>query len=545
MANDETYVDVIFSFHSRFLRAYQLWICALGVFVLIGAWLKTSSSWSTAFVGTIVEGVPQLVGVATILWIVSSRDYENVLAAFHQHHHAVAGRRCEIVQSGLQIPQARSTLGPWIALTSLFLVTELPGDDTGVLLPLAALLALLILVMAGPLSGRDTDPSDQSGIPFDLMVGTTFLFYVLASLGVWAFLIPIAEGRASRSSLWFVAVAAITLFATPTLQAIRTVRRAERLLERLTTRQSVAVARVITHQQERARRWRTSTAALFCLLLGLANILGLIVAMQCAVFALTGRDAYLGVSVSSPVVSLFGPSMARVLGGLFALPFVVVGGVVSIHRIRRAISLRRRLKCPAPSTISAIIGGVSSTTQMSHLRIAYSAAQQQSITATWWFGPVVEVSGDVLEGLNESECEAVVSHEIYHAKHHSVAVVAGRMLSHLAMCGQGLVMSLVNTRELEYAADAYAVGYLRSTGRRSDVLVSAITKLHIKQMRAIDFSGATNLPTLSDLRQGGSVRSVINQLKVIIAVHCGDLVIAYHHPTLEQRIREIQNVGGA
>lgn len=159
--------------------------------------------------------------------------------------------------------------------------------------------------------------------------------------------------------------------------------------------------------------------------------------------------------------------------------------------------------------------------------------------------PIIVMTKRAIDTLTAQELSAVLAHEIWHVKKHSMRYAILNWFSKTSLFGNGFHTLAISTMEYEFEADAFAVQYLRSAGISHEALVAALVKFSTdrQQSRALAFSNSALYLTSTELENEKERVGFLGNLRWLFEIYFGDLIISYIHPTLDERINRIMQNG--
>lgn len=249
-----------------------------------------------------------------------------------------------------------------------------------------------------------------------------------------------------------------------------------------------------------------------------------------------------------------GTSTAVFLYGLYSVPLVLAFMIIAYRWMRDILIVILRNNIPIQNTPT----GESlkrvcryADAQIPKLWIVSAGIDEELIASVIHVplgGNMVILSHTILEHLTPLEIEAILAHEIYHVKKHSNLVSFLEMLSRITLFGTGFLLCVLNTEEIEYDADKFAIGYLKDELAVSPrILVQALDKVSIlKGARRLNRKIITSSPMVSLQNTIPNNLTYNQQIPFRIRIQCafelifGDIVTSYVYPTLEARIKAIE-----
>lgn len=161
-------------------------------------------------------------------------------------------------------------------------------------------------------------------------------------------------------------------------------------------------------------------------------------------------------------------------------------------------------------------------------------------------GMVLWLPKKTLKRLKYEHLVAIFAHEMYHVKKHNFIFSMLCELSEWTLFGKGFLVFSLNTHQIEYDADAFAVKYLKAHNLSKDALSKALHIISIESFIERDKSGARGLRFLliNTERERPDERKIsfTDKLNIFLRFYYGDAVLTYLHPTIEQRNQNMEQL---
>lgn len=238
--------------------------------------------------------------------------------------------------------------------------------------------------------------------------------------------------------------------------------------------------------------------------------------------------------------------LSRLIIALYALPLIMIFFIM-LNKWRNEVLSIQRLKSKAiPNNLKEILVEICHS---SGIKIPVLVLKNEPIIMSetkWIFllGNCIIISDKATEFLENREFEALLAHEIGHIKNHTFIFNLLDFLSQITLFGKGFLISVLNTQELEYAADKFSLNWLLKKGYSKDILKGLLHKIAIVNSSLKYLAYSRSLLGFSEINtsfeESGQKISFRARLKLLYALYFGDIILSYVHPGIEERIERIE-----
>jgi Zn-dependent protease with chaperone function len=220
------------------------------------------------------------------------------------------------------------------------------------------------------------------------------------------------------------------------------------------------------------------------------------------------------------IISRLTSHSATVLDWVWATPLIAAYAALAVQRIRTTNAFARDTSIAPPALTArcrelAILNDTGAP-------IVHVVDGTASYARPGLFGaPAVCLSAAALRFLDHDEQDALILHELHHARHHSGLLAVLETISLVTLCGRGITTILLDPRQAEFDADQAAVRGLDRLGIAGEETVSAM----IGKLAAMRF---TNNTTTAPRKPGG--------IRLVADLFFGDGSSWYCHPSMDERL---------
>lgn len=243
--------------------------------------------------------------------------------------------------------------------------------------------------------------------------------------------------------------------------------------------------------------------------------------------------------------------IVRGILGLYSAPVCWILFVFILRRIRetfniyKIIAVRQQIPINLRQKILEICS--SSKIKPPSVIIKDSPLVSSNVMQVFLTGDVLMITSKTLEVLNEQELEALLAHEVRHLRTHSFMYNFLDFLSEWTLFGKGFLAVILNTKQLEFEADDFALDWLKRRGESKHTLINLLNKILIansmyKYMAYSNSLLAFDDMEISEVNSKGKNFTFRESLKLLYELYFGDLIISYVHPTVEERIERIEAI---
>lgn len=317
----------------------------------------------------------------------------------------------------------------------------------------------------------------------------------------------------------------------------------------------------------------------------LACVLGRVVLLDYSLFGQahlvpTPTGMRFGTSLGQMIDLLRGDSLnlarsqgaARLFTGLYACPVLCLAGFVVVRHLRGASASRyaqAHWRVSVPEVWRQLVSRMAAFAgeRCPRLLVSDQSGLDISTLVPAWptTCPTIVLSDSLLRRFEPLEVEALVAHEVGHiVRRHALRLGLVTFLARWTLLGEGFLVSMVpDSRELELAADAWAVRWLEmqhGEGSRR-VLVTALERLEqdrddLAARDATLVNQGSKRPTMAQgdwltpevrglvgaFSQLSAVQQVIANLRILSYLYLRAGHLDYVHPPLSVRVEHILNV---
>lgn len=261
-------------------------------------------------------------------------------------------------------------------------------------------------------------------------------------------------------------------------------------------------------------------------LCALANILGVYFSLSVFEYLLIGRNQLFPLTQTGALTAAFGkPAMA-----LYSFPMLAILMTLIFRWLNQ---LLRAMRAETPEWLEqdvarmAVDCGVSTPAIVVVDDIRADADTSRALP----LGNVLTLTNTTLKVLTGDELRAVIAHELWHFRKHSSLFSFLDLLSRWSLFGKGFLTVMLNTKAMEYQADAHAVAYLVRAGMSQ----AAATQVLAKALETIvAHNEVAKYLTASQVRP--------TRVRMFYEIYFGDRIWWYAHPTIDERIRRLETL---
>ncbi len=175
-----------------------------------------------------------------------------------------------------------------------------------------------------------------------------------------------------------------------------------------------------------------------------------------------------------------------------------------------------------------------------------------------FFKNIVVIKKDIYDDLHffEDELEALLAHEIWHIKRHTLIRKLLCSLSDYSLFGNGFLALLQNSYQVEGDADDFAVNWLIKKSNDREKAVYFLKSL-IERLDEIDWKTTVtrltgsyhffkiNEPSyrdkmISEYDNASGLDRVLKNLRILYEMYFGTAILSYFHPSSKQRISWVE-----
>jgi len=172
---------------------------------------------------------------------------------------------------------------------------------------------------------------------------------------------------------------------------------------------------------------------------------------------------------------------------------------------------------------------------------------------------VLFISQGALKALQgcDDELEALLAHEAFHLKRHGPLRKLLCLLSDFSLLGNGFLVLVQNSFQVEKEADEFATNWLKRTGRPVEALVNLLELQEetnaMQSALGVDLESSGSFK-LGALRYSASRKRLLDtyskvswtkrlqlQTRLLYQMYFGSEILSYFHPPVSQRIAWIRN----
>lgn len=228
----------------------------------------------------------------------------------------------------------------------------------------------------------------------------------------------------------------------------------------------------------------------------------------------------------------------RIVFLMFAFPIIGFWAVLAQRKIREIMQIvKLRNNSSIPERIAGMLTDICDFARISNPSIVIDKSDSIAANAKFVFpfGFVLRLTKKTAEDLSPDELEALLAHEIFHIKKHSLSFAILNYLSEWTVFGGGFLSLAQNSKEMEYEADRFAVEWLGNKGKGKEILVGLLDRVSIvNSIGGLAYSqGVMNFIHPEHEAGSQSIHKFIDQL------FFGDIILSYLHPTINERIERI------
>lgn len=238
--------------------------------------------------------------------------------------------------------------------------------------------------------------------------------------------------------------------------------------------------------------------------------------------------------------------LSRLIIALYALPLIIIFFILLNKWFKEVLTIKRLMSNFVPNNLRETLAEIC---QSSRIKIPVFVLKNEPIimSETKWifpFGNCIIISNKATEFLDNKEVEALLAHEIGHIKHHTFVFNLLDFLSQITLFGKGFLISVLNTKEMEYRADDFSLKWISRKGYPKDILKNLLKKIVITNSTLKYFAYSRSLLGFSELNpsfeESEQKLNFWSRLKLLYALYFGDIILSYVHPSIEERINRIE-----
>lgn len=238
---------------------------------------------------------------------------------------------------------------------------------------------------------------------------------------------------------------------------------------------------------------------------------------------------------------LKGDIIARVMIGLYGVP-IFIFFIVSFIKKNWEFLTERRLPAANEPILARLEQRVSKICSMAGAGIPRVVLKNSSLAwsrveNSLFRGNVLVISNTLLKILDDQELDSILAHEVWHLKRHIFSYNLLSLLSEWTLFGRGFFAVALNTKQLEFEADDFALEWLETNGIDSKIFVKSLNKILIANSMSKYISTTMDDTVVEDNNKEFSFGE---KIKLLYDFYLGDLVFSYVHPTMEERIIRIE-----
>jgi Zn-dependent protease with chaperone function len=511
-------------------------------------WLNAILSLASLFALLVSFESLILVGL-TVLWVFLSGRYHDFRRDFRVWLVSKSGQQIEITWTGAAIPDFKVFLC-WFAVFILFFVPvflqifRLPNVPIFAFTLLAAMMFGLVLWAFfrgfGPRS-RD----NLHGYTASLAGGVAASLYgLIPALWQWNL------GLRSLSEIfhltrfpafWAVYLPAAILLICISAGISMTAGNLRLLFQDFQTRKLV-VTRTGGRRGHRSLNTAIIAIWIFATILNLIGVRFAFLALDGCFF---GRSVIFHSQLIDSLILVCGAVPARILLGAYSiLPLAVLS--LFLVRWFKSLFLLDRLSRGRPRP-SDLVGKVTLICHFAQVRPPLIVIDgEERLTATvlnvFPMRRALRISKGILQSLSVDELDAVLAHEIWHLRSHSLRFSLLDSLSKWTLFGKGFLALALDTSEMEHKADKFSVTYLGTKGIGRDALISALEKILIINSLLKHLAPSSSLQAIAQAISKNRPVDIRTAAALFYEMYFGDIILSYVHPTIDERIERINAI---
>lgn len=209
---------------------------------------------------------------------------------------------------------------------------------------------------------------------------------------------------------------------------------------------------------------------------------------------------------------------------MLALPFVLLG----VRALDRADVLRRKSNA-TPEPLRARVARLAPLMGMRTPRVASNNSGVSYAQHHLLLGPVICVSSRTLDALPSDLGDALILHELAHLKLHTGKLAILELIASFTLFGYGVISIIIDSRRLEFEADAMAARALSATGRPGyELMLQLISKTSSQRRK----------PTTNPEQH--EQQDSTDSAWPLEALFLGDGALWYQHPSVPERTRALE-----
>jgi len=274
----------------------------------------------------------------------------------------------------------------------------------------------------------------------------------------------------------------------------------------------------------------------------LINLIGLYFSLSFTEYILFGKN-FLFHNPSSKAF-FDGDFFSKVLWGGYAVPLLGLWFVFAYKRTKEFLdSYKLMMKNQAPQELQAMIADICSFAGVNMPKIVISSEDviAANVKHIFLFGTALKITQKTLRELNKQELEALLAHEVFHLKKHSLKFSILNSLSEWTLFGSGFLTLVQDSKEVEFEADRFSLAWLKEKGLGRGVLINLLDKVSLlNSASGLAFSDSAMSFSASLRKKDAKNLDPLALLRFIDEMFFGDMVISYIHPTASERIRRIE-----
>lgn len=299
---------------------------------------------------------------------------------------------------------------------------------------------------------------------------------------------------------------------------------------------------LLAFREDKDPKYFSSAILLIWLSFSLINLTGLYFSLSFAEYIFLGRNFLF----HNPFIKYFfdGDSFGKVLWGGYAVSFLGFWFAFAYKKIKEClIYFKLKMKNQVPQELQGMISAICSFAGVNMPKIVMSSEDviAANVKHIFLFGKTLKITQKTLRELNKHELEALLAHEVFHLKKHSLTYSILNSLSEWTLFGSGFLTLVQNSKELEFEADRFSLAWLKEKGLGRDVLINLLDKVSfLYSVPGLAFSDSAMSFGTSLRKTNTKTMDYLAVLRFIDGMFFGDMVVSYVHPTASERIRRIE-----